>query len=276
MQDFCANYHVCAINRLQDPNSLPNNGFFPVAQWYGSFVTYLFFQDIWVSFGVTSIIMALRYALLTVLLWAKFQFVYDLVIYKNHFVSIDYSDIWVGVVLILSGILIAFYLSYILSLPLIVRDPWTLYDKIVAQQVPVSIKPANSRNDYFWLKLKYYAFVTTVQYAGTLLMFLLGLLSERSLEYAIVLYFILQVLLIVLYTAFGYNNDIEKKVIWKDGLLRYAMFVLFWSLIFMFIYGSVFILRDYSVVIVLMTVTLILTVIMVPLVIIRFFVTQSK
>ena len=251
---------------------MPNNGFFPLAQWYGSFVTYLFFQDLWVSFGLTSIITALRYALLTVLLWSRFQFVYDLVLYKNHFVSIDYSDIWIGVVMILSGILISFYLCYILRLPLIVRDPWALYDKITAQDIQVSMKPKNTRREYFWHKLKYYAFVTMVQYAGTGLMFLLGILSERSFDYAVVLYFVLQLLLIALYVTFGYQNEIEKSVIWKDGLFGYGLFALLWAIIFLFVYGAVWLLMDYSVVIVIMSATVLLSVLLIPVVIVRYFI----
>lgn len=237
-------------------------------------MTYLFFQDIWVSFGLTSIIMALRYALLTVLLWARYDFVYELIFTKNNFARIDYSDIWVGVILILSGIYIAFFLCYVLQLPLIVRDPWALYDKIVAQTVPVSIRPANTRGEYFWLKIKYYIFVTVVQYGGTGLLFFLGLFSQKSLDYANILYFVLQLLLIFMYATFGYKNDIERNIIWRSGLLKYAMFILLWTLVFLIIYASVFIFRDYVAVIVLMTVTLIMSIILIPAAIIRFFTSQ--
>lgn len=278
MEDFCANYLVCAVHHLQDPNSLPNNGFFPVAQWYASFVTYLFFQDVWVAFGVTTIIMAARYFMLYILSWARIQFVYDLLLtnQQNRLLTIDYSDIWVGAVLILSGIFIAHLLCYVLHLPLIVRDPWALYDKITEQRVPVSICPPNSRQEYFWHRVKYYVFLAMVQYAGTALMLLLGLISDRSLEYAVVLYFVLQVLLIVLYTAFGYKSKIEQTVVWRSGLLRYGLFVLLWSVVFLVVYGSVFLLRDWcSVVIILMTVTLLLSVVLIPLAIVRFFISSS-
>jgi hypothetical protein len=258
MDDFCKNIVVCMIHSIQDPNSIPDNGYTPVAQWYASFVTYLLFQNFWIAYGTTSIFTASKYALMTWLLWAKNDYVYDWILYHG----IDFSDLWISTMLVLSGIFIAFLLCYVLDVPVIVRNPWKHYDEIKNLGGTVSMKMLGTREQYLWHTLKYYAFVLVVQYGGTAIFFLFSLVSQRATEYAIVLYFFIQLLLIVIFSVIGYRNTIETQYIWNNGLLKYALFIICWFGCFLYIYALVFIFNTVLPLIVILFATLLLSVVL--------------
>lgn len=270
MDDFCKNLVVCMINTIQDPNSITNNGYVSVAQWYASFVTYLLFQNVWIAYGTTSIITASKYALITWLLWAKNDYMYDWILFHG----IDFSDLWVSSILVLSGIFIGFLLCYVLDIPVIVRNPWTQYDELKSLGVTMNMNLSGSRSQYLWHTLKYYAFVFVVQYGGTGIFLLFGLLSQRAVDYAIVLYFFIQLLLIVVFVVIGYRTKIERQYIWNNGLLKYSLFITCWTACFLYIYILVFIFYTVLPLIVLLFATLPLSVLLIIACIIKFIVSQ--
>ena len=256
---------------MQDPFRLPEGNYLHLAQWYGGFVTYLLFQDFWFAFGTTYITTALRYGLITWLLWARNDFVYDWVLFRG----IDFSDIWVSTILLISGIFIAYLLCYVIQVPLIARNPWTLYDRLRAMGFQVVHKSAeDDRKAYMWHILKYYVFIVAVQYGGTGILFLLGMLSKRGADSAVVLYFVIQLLLIVVFVFVGYRSQLERQAIWKAGLLSYGVFLTSWTLFFVLIYFAVFLLYTVPTVIVILFYTLFMSVVLTACCIVRFCMTE--